>query len=139
MLGCTEYFFLVKEDVQILHGGNFGSQLTFYKVLFADSCDGLYKLKCLKIQFSPWEIFYGMMFFIYFIYEGFKLVLWFGPYHKNVIDEAQIADGFVFNERIDVFLFTLGHEYVCVCRGAYCSHGTTFDLKVKFWVKNEIV
>ena len=51
-----EYSFLVKKDVQILHGGNFGSELAFDKVLFADSCDGLYKLKCLKIQFSTWKI-----------------------------------------------------------------------------------
>ena len=56
MLGCTEYSFLVKEDAQILHGGNFGGQLAFYKVLFADGCDGLYKLKYLRIQFSPWKI-----------------------------------------------------------------------------------
>ena len=56
MLGCTEYSFLVKEDVHILHGGNFGGQLAFYKMLFADGCDDLYKLKCLKIQFSPWKI-----------------------------------------------------------------------------------
>ena len=57
MLGCTGYSFLVKEDVQILLGGNFGGQLAFYKVMFADGCDDLYKLKCLKIQFSPWKIY----------------------------------------------------------------------------------
>ena len=56
MLGCMEYSFLVKEDVQILHGGNFGGHLAFYKVLFADGFHGLYKLKCLKIQFSSWKI-----------------------------------------------------------------------------------
>ena len=71
------------------------------------------------------------MFFIYFIYEGFKLVLLFSSYHKNVVDEAQIAAGFVLNERIDASLFKLGYEYVCAYRGAYCSHGTAFDLKVK--------
>ena len=49
MLYCTEYSFLVKEDGQILNGGNFGGQLAFYEVLFTDGCDGLYKLKCLKI------------------------------------------------------------------------------------------
>ena len=46
-------------------------------------------------------------------------------------DKAQIAAGFVFNERIDVSLFELRHKYVCVCRVAYCSHSTAFDLKVK--------
>ena len=34
MLDCKEYPFLVKEDVQILHGDNFGDQLAFYKMLF---------------------------------------------------------------------------------------------------------
>ena len=33
-LDCKEYSFLVKEDVQILHGDNFGDQLAFYKMLF---------------------------------------------------------------------------------------------------------
>ena len=56
MFDCKEYSFLVKEDVQILHGDNFGSQLAFYEVLFVNGCYGLYKLKCLKIQFSPWKI-----------------------------------------------------------------------------------
>ena len=59
--------------------------------------------------------------------------------HKNFVDEAQIAAGFVFNERIDVSLFELRHKYVCVSRGTYCSHSKAFDLKVKFGVKNEIV
>ena len=37
-----------------------------------------------------------MMFFLYFIYEGFKLVLWFGLYYKNVDNEVQyIADLFL--------------------------------------------
>ena len=67
-------------------------------------------------------IFYGTTSFIYFIYKEFKLVFWFCLYHT--IDEAQIAAGFVFNERIDVSLFKLGQEYVCVRGGAYCSHGT---------------
>ena len=38
-----------------------------------------------------------MIFFIYFIYEEFKFVLWFGIYYKNIIDRAQIAAGLVFN------------------------------------------
>ena len=77
MLDCKECSFLVKEDVQILHEDNFGGQLAFYKVLFANGCYGLYKLKCLKIQFlfGKFKVkFYGMMFFIYFIYEGFKFI-----------------------------------------------------------------
>ena len=78
------------------------------------------------------------MFFIYFIYEGFKFVLWFGPHSKIILtDRAQIAAGFDFNKEIDVSHLELGHEYVCVCRGTYCSHSTVFDLKVKFWVENE--
>ena len=36
---------------------------------------------------------------------------------KNIVNKVQIAAGFVFNERIDLSLFKLGHEYVCVCRG----------------------
>ena len=80
-----------------------------------------------------------MMLFIYFIYEGCKFVLWSGPYHKNIVDKAQIAAGFVFNQRVDVSLFGIGHEYVRVCMGAYCSHDKAFDLKVKLWVKNETV
>ena len=64
---------------------------------------------------------------------------WFGPYHKNIVDKAQLAAGLVFNKRVDVFFFELSHEYAVVCRGAYCSHSTAFDLKVKFWVKNEFV
>ena len=59
------------------------------------------------------------------------MVLWSGPYHKNLADEAQIAAGFDFNKKIDVSLLELGHEYVCACRGKYCSHGAAFDLKVK--------
>ena len=55
MLDRKKYSFLVKEDVQILPGESFGSQLTFYKKLFANGCYGLYKLKCLKIQFSLWK------------------------------------------------------------------------------------
>ena len=76
MLGCKKYSFLVKEDAQISHGDNFGCQLAFYKMLFANGCYGLYKLKCLKIQFSLWKIESQIyrMFFIYFIYEGFKFV-----------------------------------------------------------------
>ena len=45
---CKEYSFSVKDNVPILHEGNFGGQLVFYKVLFVNGC-GLYKLKCLKI------------------------------------------------------------------------------------------
>ena len=58
---------------------------------------------------------------------------------KNIVGEAQMAAGFAINEKIDVPLLELEHEYVCVCRGAYCSHGTAFDLNVKLRVKNEIV
>ena len=46
----------MKEDVQILYGDNFGGQLAFHKVLFENGCYGLYKLKCLKIQFPLWKI-----------------------------------------------------------------------------------
>ena len=56
MLNCKEKSFLVKEDVQILHRDNAGGQLAFYKVLLANGCHGLYKLKCLNIQFSLWKI-----------------------------------------------------------------------------------
>ena len=42
--------------------------LVFYKVLFANGCYGLYKLNG-KVKF------YWMMFFISFIFEGFKLVV----------------------------------------------------------------
>ena len=80
-----------------------------------------------------------MMFFIHFIYEGFKLVLCFGPCHKHIVEEEQINARFVPNEKIDVSLFELGHEYTCACRGTYCSHGTAFDLKVKLLAKKEIV
>ena len=90
-------------------------------------------------RFGKFKVkFYWMTFFVYFIYEGFKCVLWFSLCHKNIVHKAQIAAGFVFNERIEVSLFELGYEYVFVCRGAYCSHSTAFDLKVKFWVKNKL-
>ena len=36
--------------------------------------------------------------------------------------EAQITAEFVFNERIDVSLFKLGHEYVCICGGAHITY-----------------
>ena len=55
---------------------------------------------------------YGM--FIYFIYARFKFVLWFGPYHKNIVDKAQIATGFAFNERIDASLFELKHIFAYI-------------------------
>ena len=58
MLDCKEYSFLEKEDVQILHGDNFSGQLAFYKVLFANGCYDLYKLKCLKIQILWNDVFY---------------------------------------------------------------------------------
>ena len=70
----SKYSFLVKEDVQILHGDNFGGQLAFDKVLFANSCYGLYKLECLKIQFfffGKFKVKFYEMFFISVIYEGF--------------------------------------------------------------------
>ena len=44
--------FLCSEEVWILHGDNFGGQLTFYEMLFVNCWYGLYKLKYLKIQFS---------------------------------------------------------------------------------------
>ena len=72
-----------------------------------------------------------MTIFIYFIYEGFKFVLSFGRYHKNIVDKAQIAAGFAFNEKIVVSLFEHGPNNLCVFRSPYCSHGRTFDLKVK--------
>ena len=36
-----------------------------------------------------------MILFICFVYEGFKLFLCFGVYHKNIVDESQIAAEFV--------------------------------------------
>ena len=42
----------MKGDIHILHGDNFGGQFIFYEELFANGCCGLYKLKCLKSQFS---------------------------------------------------------------------------------------
>ena len=60
-----------------------------------------------------------------------------GPYHRNMVDKVEIAAGFAFDERINVSLFELGHEYVSVCRSAYCSHGTAFDLKVNFDLKSK--
>ena len=56
MLERKEYYFLTKEDVKNLHGGSFEGQLPFYKVLCANSCYGLYKLKCLIVQFSLLKI-----------------------------------------------------------------------------------
>ena len=50
-----------------------------------------------------------MMFFVYFIYEEFKLFLWFGPYHKNIVDEVEIVAGFVFNESMDMFAYVGTH------------------------------
>ena len=44
MYDFKEYSFLVKEDVQILHGDNFRGKLVFYKVLFGSGCYGLYKV-----------------------------------------------------------------------------------------------
>ena len=59
----------------ILHGDKFGGQLVFYKVLFVNDYYVLYKLKCLKVQFSLWNIWNQTLwstFFIYFIYEGYN-------------------------------------------------------------------
>ena len=67
------------------------------------------------------------------------MVLWFGPYHKNIVDEAHVAAGFVFNEKVDVTLFEYRDKYICVCRGAYFSDSTAFDLKVKLWLKDKII
>ena len=127
--------------MHILHGYNFGGQLAFYKVFFEKDCYGFCKsVKTFNFIFGLFKVtFYGMMFCIYFNYEAFELVLWLGPCHKNIIDETQISAGFIFNERIDLSLFELGHEYVCVCRATYYSHRTALDLKVKLRVKNEIV
>ena len=47
-----------------------------------------------------------------FIYEEFKLVLLFGPYH--IVDEAKIAPGFVFNKRRDGSLLQLVHMFAYV-------------------------
>ena len=69
----------------------------------------------------------------------FQIALGFGSYHKNIFDKAQMVSGFVFNERIDVSLFELWYEYICVWRGPYCSHSTDFDLKVNFWVKSKLL
>ena len=55
-LDCKEYSILVKQDAYILHGDCFDDQLAFYKVLLENGCYGLYRLKCLKIQFSLWKI-----------------------------------------------------------------------------------
>ena len=45
MIDCKEYcfFFLMKDDVQVLHGDNFGGQLAFYKVFFEKDCYGFCK------------------------------------------------------------------------------------------------
>ena len=56
MLDCKECSLIVKEDVQVLHGDDFGGQLAFCKVLFANGCYNLNKLKGLKVQFSLWKI-----------------------------------------------------------------------------------
>ena len=70
MLDCKEYSLLVKENVQILHGGNFGGQLAFDKVLFVNGY-GLYKLKCLKIQCSHWktssQILWNDVFYLFYL------------------------------------------------------------------------
>ena len=76
-----------------------------------------------------------------FAYVGVHIALMaqhlIDPYHRNIVDKVQIAAGFVFDERVNVCLFELGHEYVCVCRSTYCSHGTAFDLKVNFDLKSK--
>ena len=46
-----------------------------------------------------------------------------------------MSAGLIFNESIDASPFKIEHEYLCVCSGAYCSHGTAFVLKVKICVK----
>ena len=71
---------------------------------------------------------YGM--FIYFIYARFKFVLWFGPYHKNIVDKAQIATGFAFNERIDASLFELKHIF------AYIGAHIVPKRSLYIWIKD---
>ena len=56
MLDCKENSFLVKEDVQVLHGYTFSGKLAFYKVLLANCRYCFYNLKCFEIQFSLWKI-----------------------------------------------------------------------------------
>ena len=41
-----------------------------------------------------------MMFCIYFVYEGFKMAFWFDSYHKNIINERDIAVEFAFKEKM---------------------------------------
>ena len=43
MVHCKEYSVLMKEDVQNLHGDNFGGQLAFCTVLSENDCYGLCK------------------------------------------------------------------------------------------------
>ena len=56
MLDSKKYYFFSQRNWQILHGSNFGGQLLFDKVLFANVSYGLYRLKCPKIQFFLWKI-----------------------------------------------------------------------------------
>ena len=50
-------------------------------------------------------------FFAYSIYDGFKLILWFGPCYKNIVDEAQIAAGFVFFDVVAI-LFDSSNTFI---------------------------
>ena len=63
--------FLCSEEVRILHGDNFGGQLTFYEVLFVNCWYGLYKLKYLKIRFS---IYVYMCIYIYIYIYIYKYI-----------------------------------------------------------------
>ena len=47
---------ILKKNVEILNGDNFGGQLVLYEVLFANGYYGFYNLECLKIQFSLLKI-----------------------------------------------------------------------------------
>ena len=69
-------------------------QLRFFVLhYFCISAFLLSKLSTFSIWF---RIFFDI---ICSIYEGFKLVLYFGPYHKNIVNESQIAATFVFNDK----------------------------------------
>ena len=126
IVDCKEYSFLVKEDVQILHGDKFGGQLAFYKLMFENGCYGICKLKYLKIQISLSKTCFLFISFI-------KNLISFSDvfhYHNNIVDKAQMVTGFVFDKTIDASPFILMFAYA----GVHCSHSTAFDS-----VKNEVI
>ena len=67
MLDCKESSFLVKQDVQILHGDNFGGQLAFCKALFAKCSYGLYKQWSLFSELQNLHILDFIIFLIFFL------------------------------------------------------------------------